>query len=76
MFFVLYVMSIASDFDRAYQDWFARSSQSCMTDIQGFIACLEYQSETGSTDPMIDLFLDYVEQQISSDPTWVKTYAS
>ena len=69
-------MSIATDFDQAYQAWLTRTPQSPMTDLQGFIALLEYESETGSDDPTIDLFLDYIEQQIASDPSWVENYAS
>ena len=69
-------MSISTDFDQAYQAWRTRAPQSPMTDLQGFIALLEYESETGSDDPTIDLFLDYIEQQIASDPSWVKNYAS
>jgi hypothetical protein len=53
-------MTIASQFDQAYQAW-KTSVSSPMSDLQGYIALLEYRSEQGDTDPQIDLFLDYVE---------------
>ena len=69
-------MSISSDFDQAYQAWYASTPKSPMTDLQGFIALLEYKSEIGSDDPTINLFLDYIESQIANDPSWVQNYAS
>jgi hypothetical protein len=75
MFFVFMTMSISTQFDQAYQAWKA-SVSSPMSDLQGYIALLEYRSEQGDTDPQIDLFLDYVEAQIESDPLWSKNYAS
>ena len=68
-------MSISTDFDQAYRAYLARHNDPKI-DILDFIAILEYESEIGSDDPSTDLFLDYIESQIASDPSWVQNYAS
>ena len=73
--YLIIIMSISTDFDQAYRAFQARHNDPKI-DILDFIATLEYESEIGSDDPSTDLFLDYIESQIATDPSWVQNYAS
>ena len=68
-------MSISTDFDQAYRAFQAIHNDPKIT-VMDFIASLEYEFETGSGDSSTEPFLDYIDSQSASDPSWVQNYAS